>query len=298
MDDVFEKIREKTEEDNLDSVLTGSFGGYSKKSVVNYFVQLRRLQQEQNNGYEEEIKRILSEKEKLRAENERLKDQTIQPEQQTDKGDTFAQQYHQLKNEYTVLERDMDEAIERIKSDEVRIKQLMADLEEEKGKFKQAINEVADLRLATKDALEKSETQNKLVMAKNEEINRLKEELANRNQNANSEALAELKKMNNKLIASVKMLQSELEAKENDLKQKESHFITLNEQERKNSEAIELLQDALSTMNSSNEELKVMVREMDEMQKTKSAESLELKKVALAYRAKYMMLAQKLEKVS
>ena len=71
--DIVEKIREKTEEEDINSILKTAFiGGYSKKSVMEYLAETRKKQQSIKDTFNSNIQSVFEEKERLKSENETL----------------------------------------------------------------------------------------------------------------------------------------------------------------------------------------------------------------------------------
>ena len=78
---VVDFLRDRAEE-NLDDVLKSSMGGYTKKSVQDYVIQLRKRQQMASKLFNESMKSVLAEKEELKEELERMKARLGQREAQ------------------------------------------------------------------------------------------------------------------------------------------------------------------------------------------------------------------------
>lgn len=75
-------LRERAEEEDLDSVLITSMGKYTKKSVQEYVAQLKKQQQTINKRFNEDLQKILAEKEVLTKEVEYQKSMVVQSETQ------------------------------------------------------------------------------------------------------------------------------------------------------------------------------------------------------------------------
>jgi len=70
--DVVGKIREKTEEEDINSILKTSLGRYTKKSVMEYLAQIRKKQQSVTDTFNSNMQLVFEEKERIKAENEEL----------------------------------------------------------------------------------------------------------------------------------------------------------------------------------------------------------------------------------
>ena len=62
-------LRTKTEEADMNSYLKSSFGGYTKKSVLDYLAILRRQQQTMAENFNRDLQTILEEKESIKKSN-------------------------------------------------------------------------------------------------------------------------------------------------------------------------------------------------------------------------------------
>ncbi|MEL7606914.1 MAG: hypothetical protein AAGU39_12790 [Sedimentibacter saalensis] len=69
---VIEMLRGRTEEDDLNKVLKSTFGGYTKKSVQEYFAAVRKQQQISQETFQKNLQALFDEKEILRKSNETL----------------------------------------------------------------------------------------------------------------------------------------------------------------------------------------------------------------------------------
>ncbi|WP_313342865.1 hypothetical protein [Sedimentibacter sp.] len=69
---VVEMLRVKTEEQDLDSVLKSIFGGYTKNSVQEYLLLIKKQQQQSQETFSKNLQTLFQEKESLRKNNEIL----------------------------------------------------------------------------------------------------------------------------------------------------------------------------------------------------------------------------------
>ena len=69
---IVEMLRTKTEEADMNSYLKSSFGGYTKKSVLDYLAILRKQQQTMVENFNRDLQTILEEKESIKKSNSAL----------------------------------------------------------------------------------------------------------------------------------------------------------------------------------------------------------------------------------
>ena len=69
---IVDMIRDKSEEADLNQLLKGSFGGYTKKSVQEYLSIIRKQQQTTKDTFQKNLQTLFEEKESLRKSNESL----------------------------------------------------------------------------------------------------------------------------------------------------------------------------------------------------------------------------------
>ena len=135
---IVENLREKTEEVDLDQILKSSMGGYTKKSVRDYLAQVKRHQQNTAEVFRQNLQSVLTEKEELQTELSVLRARAEKAEADyCSLSQTLAVQdgaeevdVAQLQGTITLLEKDMDEAIARIQSDEQELTHCQQQLEQ------------------------------------------------------------------------------------------------------------------------------------------------------------------------
>ncbi len=125
-DNLVEMLREKTEEANLDTILKTTFGGYSRKSVQEYIAMLRRHQNDMQQSFAEQL-------ELAQADRERLAGELADAKARADAAEERLAQAAPLMDKNAGLEKDMDEAVERIQADAERLEELRQELEQQKA---------------------------------------------------------------------------------------------------------------------------------------------------------------------
>lgn len=147
-DNLVEMLREKTEGANLDTILKTTFGGYSRKSVQEYIAMLRKHQNDMQQSFSEQL-------ELAQTERDRLAGELTDAKARTTAAEAALAEAKPLMEKTAGLEKDMDEAVERIQADAERLEELRQALEQQKAET-ESLRAERDGLLAR---LEKEETQ-------------------------------------------------------------------------------------------------------------------------------------------
>ena len=138
-DNLVKMLREKTEEADLDTILKTTFGGYSRKSVRDYISMMRQQQYDMQQSFSEELQ--LSQ-----AERDRLTRELAEANERAAAAEEALENAKPLMEKAAGLEKDMDEAIERIQADAARLEQLRQELEQQKAELQRIQSERDALR--------------------------------------------------------------------------------------------------------------------------------------------------------
>ena len=122
-DNLVKSLREKTEEADLDTILKGSLGGYTRKSVREYLSMLRRQQHDLQQSFAEELQLAQTDRERLSLELEEAQARMAAAE-------NALASAKPLMDKAAVLEKDLDEAIIRIQSDATLLDQRQQALQD------------------------------------------------------------------------------------------------------------------------------------------------------------------------
>ena len=140
MDETLGVIREKTGEEDLNNSLKSTMGGYTKKSVLEYVTYLKKQQADMKDAYEMELEHLRAEKERLQKEN-------------------------------SELSADLNEAMERITSDEDTMSHTAGNVQEAENRAaeaelheSEALQELAECRNALQEALKKNDELNEVIV--------------------------------------------------------------------------------------------------------------------------------------
>ncbi|MGN1025086.1 MAG: hypothetical protein ACI4P4_01650 [Faecousia sp.] len=147
-DNLVEMLREKTEEANLDTILKTTFGGYSRKSVQEYIAMLRKHQNDMQQSFSEQL-------ELAQTERDRLAGELADAKARTTAAEAALAEAKPLMEKNAGLEKDIDEAVERIQADAERLEELRQTMEQQKAET-ESLRAERDGLLAR---LEKEETQ-------------------------------------------------------------------------------------------------------------------------------------------
>ena len=131
-DNALEDLRDRTEENDIESFLKPSLGGFTKKSVLEYLSYLKKQQQDQKDAFAEELRHLQSDKENLLKES-------------------------------ASLEADLNEAIARITADEDELGQCRQKLEEEQKKTEAALSTASKAHALFESANAKNEELNQVI---------------------------------------------------------------------------------------------------------------------------------------
>jgi chromosome segregation ATPase len=182
---IVEMLRTKTEEADMNSYLKSSFGGYTKKSVLDYLAILRRQQQIMAENFNRDLQTILEEKESIKKSNSALQTKL-----------------NKIESEY----KNLSEAVLSSRSDD-------------QANSKQDIPALLGMAAALEEELKKSKVEYSQLERKNEQFEHtnqnltLKLEQANKETSAQKEMLAaeklESKKQRNLVAELSGLLESE-----------------------------------------------------------------------------------------
>lgn len=139
-DELVKTLREKTEETDLATILKPTLGGFSRKSVREYISMMRQLQYEMQQSFAEEAQRAQTERERLLRELAEVSERAASAE------DALST-VKPLTEKAAALEKDMDEAIERIQADAGLLEQLRQELNEQQEELLQTRQERDALRV-------------------------------------------------------------------------------------------------------------------------------------------------------
>lgn len=121
-DNLVEMLREKTEEADLNSILKSTLGGYSRKSVQAYITILRQQQSDMKLSFSAELERVQAERDHLLRELAEARNRAEAAEEALENAQTMMEKA-------AGLEKDMEEAVERIQADAVRLEEQKSQID-------------------------------------------------------------------------------------------------------------------------------------------------------------------------
>lgn len=127
-DNLVKTLREKSEGADLNTILKSSLFGYSRKSVREYVAMMRQQQYDMQRSFSEEMQLA-------QVERERLTQELTEVSARADAARAALKNVKPLVDKAAELEKEMDEAVERIQADADRLEQLSRELEEQKAEL-------------------------------------------------------------------------------------------------------------------------------------------------------------------
>lgn len=173
---VVEMLREKTEEQDLDSVLTSTFGGYTKKSVQDYLLLVKKQQQQSQETFSKNLQTLFEEKESLRRNNETL---VARLNKLSAEYDNMSESLKNIKiddSEYT--EQDVIPLKNRILSLEEQIKVTERENYSLERKKERLNNDINELTLKLEQSIKEAQAQKEMLKAEKNESKKQRDTVA------------------------------------------------------------------------------------------------------------------------
>lgn len=254
-DNILDMLREKSEEGDLNSILKPYIGGYTKKSVQEYLAFVRKQQQSLKETYTAELQRLQDEKSGLQTQAAALKEQVLgmEAEYEAKLEARVAEQSAHWQAENAALEKDMDEAVTRIKSDEEKIQRYEADLAAQKQKTEQVKQSAATCRVMLDTANGKITQLTNQVSSQAEEIARLREIEQSLREALAEDKVSQLNAQVQELISDTEQLREEIAIRDRELENRARRLETLTRQEQNHHRALEKLESELQAQREQNE---------------------------------------------
>ena len=243
MSDYLELLREKTEEGDLNSILKPNLGGYTKRSVLEYLTFVKKQQQSLRETYAAELQRMQGEKESLQGENARLQAQLQTAE--TEYRRQADAEINRLREEYAALEKDMDEALERIRADEARYQQLQAEKESETLNTQAARQNASATAALLDGARAQVEELNQALAGKESELEALREQERDLRAQLAEDRTSDLRTQLEALIKQTSLLEQEIVLRDRELENRALRLETLTRQTENAARTAETIQAAL-----------------------------------------------------
>ena len=308
--EVVDFLRERAEEEDLNSVLKISMGRYTKKSVQDYVTQLKKEQQAVNKRFNDDIQKVLEEKEELKKELDRQKAMVIQSETQyralaksleefkSVEGEMTAEDILKMKRQITKLEDAISVLEAKNEAEVQRQEQLRTQLENkevELGISIQAHKVTSELLQVEKEKRlqslkEVKEMSQNLTLAQNE-LTFLREQLS-------EGEVSRLKEQINTLSEELKTQEDILSQRKGELEAKESQAAIQEEQIIMLQKKSEHLQQAVEAVTLQNKKYEAYQKELSEKLHNVFAENLELLNAKSKVQLENIILSRKLDELS
>ena len=304
---VVDILRDKTDEADLDQVLKSQMGGYTKKSVQDYFARIKRQQQQTTQAFNRDMQALLEDKEKLQAENSQLKnrltkvvtDYKMLSNQMASMkaGETMVtmEDVVQLRGHVRVLEKDKQEMNARLTQAAKQNEQKQHTIGEKNRMIDQLKQEsVMYQQMLSTERTDKEGLQ-KTVSAQASEIDRLQGEVAFLKAIVSDGNVAQLNTRIDELTGDLQKLNGELEIRAKEQKQHIKRIDTLTQQENTNHKSTEELRASLEQAVDRNEKMeaenKLLHGEVERYMK----EALEMIRTQSDLRVQIAILSRKLD---
>ena len=273
-DEFVSMLREKTEEGDLNTILKPCIGGYTKRSVLEYLSIVKKQQQNLRDAYAEELQRLQTEKETIRVQTAAMRERSEQAEGAYR---TQTEELQRLQAEYAALEKDMDEAVERIKEDETRLQGHQSELDAERQKTEQARQNVVTCQIMLDTANAKVEELEHRLAEQAEEILRIQQ----------------AEQLFRESVAQEKA--AEMDDRIRELENRAKRLETLTRQEQSNHRALEELQAEVQERREQNECAESENEELGRQLQEQMEQSLALSRENSRLKAANAILQRKLE---
>ncbi|MEA4815943.1 MAG: hypothetical protein VB120_03680 [Lachnospiraceae bacterium] len=308
--DVVGKIREKTEEEDINSILKASLGGYTKKSVMEYLAQLRKKQQLVTDTFNSNMQVVFEEKERIKAENEELSmhlqkaeaDYRVLSETITvyklDKSEYTLNDVMDLKVRVETLEKGKKDLKSELNLKAQEIENLNLKIKEEEIKLKQSSKEndilneqIVALKTEIKEESKKiSKLSNKVFELKNE-AKFLREIVSEGN-------VAELNKKINELIVTIDKQSAIIDNKNVEISVLGEKNIMFTEKAESLQDVVEKLSATVNNLMLQNSKKDAAIEALEERLKSELERSFELIKSKSDTMLDNFILERKLESVN
>lgn len=308
--EVVDFLRERAEEEELNNVLKTSMGGYTKKSVQDYITQLKKQQQAANKRFNDDMQKVLAEKEELQKELNYQKSMVLQSETQyralvesleeykSLEGETKAENILKMKKRIAKQEDTISILEAKNKAEAHRQEQLRVHLENKEAELEQSIQAhkvTSELLQVEKEKLLKSlneakEMSQNLALAQNEltflrtqlsegEVNRLKEQV-------------------NSLLAEGKTQQELLNQRKDELEAKVQQVAVQEEQIAMLQKTSEHLQQTVEAITLQNQKYEAYQKELSERLHKAFEENLAMLNAKSEMQLENIILTRKLDELN
>lgn len=296
-DGLLDMLREKTGEGDLNSILKPSMGGYTKRSVMEYLAFVKKQQQSMKDSYAGELQRLQSEAVTLQSEADAMRHalETAESDCQAKIEAALDQQAQRMQSDYDALEKDMDEAVTRIKEDEAQILEYRKRLAEQIQKSEQSKQNTSTARIMLDTANAKIDELTRLLTRQASDMERMQEVEKNLREKLAEDKVSDLNLQIQELIQDVELLKNEISIRDQELSNREKRLETLTRQEQTNHHTLEQLQIDLQNAREQNEWLETENGELGQRLQAQTQQIIALSREVAHQKAANAILQRKLE---
>jgi len=246
MSEFLDNIREITREDDYNTILKTRLGGYTKKSVLEYLASVKNQQETLRDAYAAEVADLKKQLESFRAEMATVQEKADRIHAlETERGSLLSEN-EALKKERDGLEKDIDEAVARIRSDSSKLEKLEGELSDERARNEMTKSSAVTCKLMLDAAEDKAEKLQEVLRKTEEELSTVTAEKDYLKQRIAVEKVNELNDRITMLVTDNQNLQKELAARNEAVKAREGQIRQLQEAQTAERTSSETLQKALN----------------------------------------------------
>jgi len=296
MSEFLDNIREITREDDYNTILKTRLGGYTKESVLEYLASVKNQQETLRDAYAAEVADLKKQLEMLRDDVATVQEKTERINALEAERDSLLSENTVLKKDRDGLEKDIDEAVERIRSDSAKLEKLEAELSEERARDEMTKNSAATCKLMLDAAEDKAEKLQEVLQKREAELADVTAERDYLKQRIAVEKVNELNDRITMLLTDNENLQKELTARNEALKAREAQMRQLQEAQAAERASAEKLQAALNTRIEQCEWQESICADLNDRLMNQMEENLSLGKEISRLRAVETILKRKAER--
>ena len=266
--DMIGRLREKTEEADLEQYLQKTYRGYTKRSVLDYLAILHKRQQDTERTFNQNLQTLLDEKDTLTKNNDELRGLLTKAEAdyrnltvklqniEINDDELSPDDFIALQNSISAKDAEIKElnyAIEKKDTELARLKEGSAGQKSQLEQARQETKLHIDMLLKEKD---ESAKQSETISGLSRQIEDLQSENAYLKGIVSEGNVAELNETINKLTASMNISQELVDSLRAELDSRDKQIALLSKQNAVNGQSIEKLTKTLSEINQQNEKIR------------------------------------------
>lgn len=306
-DNIVDLIRERTDEQDINSILKSTMGGYTKKSVLDYLAQLKRQQQNITNTFNQNMQSMLEEKDQLQSEKAALEAKLTKTEAdyhdlnqslvsyKLEGSEYSLEDVLKLKGSIAALEKDMDEAVARINLDGQTIEQQNVLLQDKDTQIQKSAQETKSTQEQLVTERGESSALRKKVSALSQTITELRDQVAFLKKITSDGVVGELNTRISELLATVDQQQSLIHNKDEELAARADTIDSYMDQSTADRTSIEHLAKTADALNLQVEKLQAANRTLAGRLKAALDESMQLAREKSDLSVEKAVLTRKLE---